>query len=53
MEQVWIVLGLLTLLYASGFGFLYKHFSSIYGAQMDITQKLIEKVMKAEIGEEE
>ena len=53
MEQVWVVLTILSFIYAGGFGILYRHFTSIYEAQMDITQKLIERVMVEEVQEEE
>lgn len=53
MESVWIVLGLVSLMYAGGFGFLYRHFSTIYEAQMSITEKLIKVVMKEGNDEEE
>ena len=56
MNQVWVVLFLLTLVYAGCLQILYRHFTNIYEAQMNVTDKLIQKVTQLEkiyMGEEE
>ncbi len=53
MEQVWVVLAILSFIYAGGMHFLYRHFTNIYEAQMDITEKLLRMVVDRKDSESE
>lgn len=45
MDQVWVVLSLLSFIYVGGMGFMFRHFTNIYEAQMKVTDKLIQKIL--------